>query len=122
MSLEKALAENTAAILALTAALQNGAPVTTSAPASESAPAKTETKKTETKKADSPSETKGDEIPYETVKNKTLELVKAKGRDSVTTLLKDFGKDVASAKDLKADQYADYLKKVDAILAEDDVA
>lgn len=117
MSIEKLVAELIEAVKENTAAIResNG---------EDKQPAKTESKaaKSEPKKeaAKEPEKTPG--IPYDDVKNKTLELVKAKGRDAVTALLKDFGKDVASAKDLKPEQYEEYLAKVAALLTEDDVA
>lgn len=123
MSIEKALAENTEALRDNTEALRqfasngNGGATAGVAVESEKKTTKPESKKeakTESKDADA--------IPYDNVKAKTLELVKAKGRDSVAAILKEFGKDYASAKDLKAEQYADYIKAVDKELAEDDVA
>lgn len=134
MSLEKALEENTKALNANTEALLQFA-ASGNGSAAPSAPAKTEkkeekapakeAKKEAPKEEKKPAKTeeKNDAIPYDDVKNKTLDLVKAKGRDAVLSLLEDFGKDVKSAKDLKEDQYADYLKRVDALLEEgDDVA
>lgn len=133
MSLEKALQENTEALKANTEALLQFAATGTGA-AAPTAPAKTEKKeekaekpapKKEEKEDKAPAkkeEKAADKIPYDDVKNKTLELVKAKGRDVVMSLLEDFGKDVKSAKDLEEGQYAEYLERVDDLLKEDDVA
>lgn len=125
MSLEKAIQENTEALKALTAALQNGA---APAPAKEE-PKKEKAKKEAPAKEEAPKEepkaeekAKSDAIPYDDVKNKTLELVKAKGRDVVMSLLEDFGSKVKSAKDLEEGQYAEYLERVEDLLKEDDVA
>ena len=126
MSLEKAIQENTEAVKALTAALSAGG--AKEAPKKE-APKKETPKKEapkeepkEEKPAPKKEEKAADTIPYDDVKNKTLELVKAKGRDIVMSLLEDFGKDVKSAKDLEEGQYGEYLERVDDLLNEDDVA
>lgn len=127
MSLEKTLQENTEATKALTVALGEfltnaGVKAEKVAPKEEkTAPAPKKEAKVE---KSAPKEEKGATggIPYDDVKNKTLELVKAKGRDIVMSLLEDFGKDVKSAKDLEEGQYAEYLERVNGLLNEDDMA
>lgn len=129
MTIEKLIQENTAALVEMTAALQEFHQKLATL-SSTDAPAKTETKVSEEKKKTTPkSEPKEEKkaeaeegIPYDVVKNKTLELVKAKGRDEVIKLVKTFGKDNASAKDLKPEDYGAYVSKIDELLAEGDVA
>ena len=129
MSLEKVIEENTAAVKELTVALQQFAAGGTGAAAPAAPVAKAETPKTaakkETPKAEAKAEEKSDEaagIPYDDVKAKTLELVKAKGRDVVVETLAKFGKGVKSAQDLKPEQYADYIAAVDAVLNDESLA
>lgn len=126
MSLEQALAANTAAVNALVVALTSGnigaaAPVTVAAetPAPKAEKAAT-TKKTEKAASTPAAEPEAEAIPYETVKTATLEFIKVKGRDAFTALAAQFG--VGSAKDLKPEQYAEYLEKLEAEKQEDDVA
>jgi len=127
MSLEKVIEENTAAVKELTVALQQFAAGGTGAAAPTAkaeAPAKAATKKAESKPTEK-TEEKADEptgIPYDDVKAKTLELVKAKGRDTVVETLAKFGKGVKSAQDLKPEQYAEYIAAVDAILNDESLA
>lgn len=134
MSIEKALADLTKAIETLTAKIDGVAAQPTPAAKTESEAPKTEAKKEapkkevkkETKKAEPEEDLVEDEatdaIPYDDVKKKTLEFVKAKGRDELMAVFSQFGRNVQSAKDLEEGQYADYLKAIDAELAEDDVA
>lgn len=129
MSLEKALEENTKALKELTAALQN-APVA-SASNAEDKPAKEEKKadkKADKKAEDKPAKEekkaakKDDKPDYESdkylneVKPLTLKVIKAKNREAVADVLAEFGDDLKSAKDLTADQYDDYMEKLNAVL------
>lgn len=131
MSIEKAIQENTEAVKALTVAISQmsvgasgaavpGADVEKTTKKANAESTKKETAKEE-KTVENEAPAKGD-IPYDDVKAKTLDLVKAKGRDATVALVKEFGANYNSAKDLKTDQYAAYIARVDEILAEEDVA
>ncbi len=137
MSLEAAVQENTAALKAFTAALSSAA-LLNAGPATGAAPDKAETKTVEPKKAPpkkatakaeplpaaEEAEQGADEaIPYEAVREKTLATVKDHGRDFMAPIFEKFG--VTTAKDLKPEDYYDYLQAIDratAADAEDEVA
>lgn len=122
MSLEQALAENTAALQELTAALNAGGLKSggTSAPTPRVAPRAVATKPTVAAKptAAKPTArpvtkaapaTSDDGIPYEDVKAKILELgaIPETGRAAVTAVLKQFS--VAKGPDLLPEQYEEAL-------------
>lgn len=129
MSLEKAIQENTEAVKALTAALQAGgvaAPVETKAEEKPKAEKKKAAPKKEAKAEAPKEEPKADAKPdYESdkyvkeVKPLTLKVIKTISREAVANVLAEFGDDLKSAKDLSADQYDDYMAKLNALLEED---
>ncbi len=129
MSIEKLIQENTEALQILTSAINslagNLSGKTDVAP-KETAPvakkkAAVAVKAVET--VETPVEPKATEavaeaIPYDKIKEATLNLIKVpgQGREGVNKLLVKFGASYTSAKDLKPEQYAEYLAAVNALL------
>lgn len=136
--LEQAIMENTQAIKALHAFLQNsqlhfGAP--TPAPSPEpkwypggevltesvdpepiQAPVKKEEPTPEPTKPAVKVEEPAAEISYDQVASKLIALAKAKGREAAISLLADFN--AKSGKDLKTEQYSDVISHIDTLLGE----
>jgi predicted component of type VI protein secretion system len=54
-------------------------------------------------------------IPYDEVRKRILEIGAKKSRDAVLELLSEFG--VSGGKDLKPDQYAEFVEAADKVLA-----
>ena len=116
MSLEQALAENTAATLKLTALLtgmqnveqqqqQQQQQAQAAEPEKKTTPKKSAPKKASEGKKETPKE-----IPYADVSSATVDLSGVKGKQAVVDILGEFG--VATARDLKKEQYAAYIKRV----------
>lgn len=116
MSIEQALAENTAAINNLAAILSTQGGEGLASPKADKPAGKTATTKTTTKKTTNEAavETAAD-VSYDDVKTRVLELSKAFGRDTTVDVLSRFG--VGKAPDLTEDQYGDFIAKADAVLA-----
>jgi predicted component of type VI protein secretion system len=111
MSLEQALADNTAALHAHTAALLGKSTETISdkldrveKTVAPKATTKAATKKEEPKAAEGPD--------YEAVKKSFLALCTAKGKDAGLAVLKPFG--VAKCPELKPEQFAEFITASDA--------
>lgn len=127
MSLEQALADNTAAVKALHAHLA-GAPAATPLSAKldkvEAKIAETAkpAPKTEPKKTAAAPAPKADAVDYEKVRAAVLALCAAKGKPAGLAVLAEFG--VEKATELKAEQYAEALAALEAALAApaDDIA
>ena len=114
MSLEQALAENTAALKAHTAALLGqDAPTETVSEKVErvtkSQAAKTAPKAAKKEEPVAPVEAGPD---YQAVKKSFLALCAEKGKDAGLAVLKPFG--VAKCPDLKPEQYAEFIEASDA--------
>lgn len=134
MSLELALQQNTDALHQLIALLSDpsalkaaSAPVATTEqkkekPAAEKSEKKqsagdvqtAETTKAETTEAAKSSDDKP-QPTYDDVKAAVIKLSQAKGRDTVVDVLSRFG--VTKAPDLKPDQYAGALEKIESVIA-----
>ena len=143
MSLEATIAENTAAIRELIAAIANGIPTTAAQLAAvvAEAPAAVTVKKQAkaTVATNGASSTPGASfsagataqqpaaeaaaattspaaasVTYDQVKAAITRAANAKGRDAVLILLKEFG--VAKGPDLKPEQYADFVAKANTLL------
>lgn len=142
MSLEVAIQQNTEAIRALlaemvtqrkaiaapteTLGLAVPAPVKPAAapkakpaaepePAAKPEPAAAEASKPETAPGDDPVA-----VPYETVRQATIDLVRAKGRSEAEALLKSFG--ASNAKELDVSAYAGYVAQARAAMGREHAA
>lgn len=128
MSIEQALAENTAAIRELIEAIKAGVPTTAAQVEAVVTEAKVETPAEETPepeqapepKAEQPAakeerpEMPAEEINYDHVKDAIVGLHKAKGRAAALAVLDRFGVDVATK--LTADQYPAVVQAAKAAL------
>lgn len=68
----------------------------------------------------SPSEPDAEEVTYDAVKALILKVSGAKGRDAAAAVLTELG--VAKGPDLKPEQYAEAVDKLQAVLADEDLA
>lgn len=125
MSLEKQIQELTSAIKVLNESLQTINVADKKEPTQKKVEAKTApktTNKDDTKVEKKETEVKekaenvSNGVTYEMVRDKTYELNDAKGREAVLTVFKAFGVK-KSAKELKEDQFKDYVDAVVAALA-----
>ncbi len=126
MSLEQALQENTAAMIALTAAYLAINQASTSS-AEVKTPAKTEVKKTDAKKTEPAKEAPLEnpelagedvaktEVTYEQVRAAVLDVAKKKSRTEAEAVLSRFGVDQISK--IKPESYADVLAFAKDVLA-----
>lgn len=130
MSIEQALAENTAAIRELIEAIKNGVPTTTAQVEAVAAEAKAEKPKAE-KKAEAPKpeaeaepaatpEPKtepaaAEAVDYDTVAKAITRLSRAKGRDAAVAVLAQF--DAKKLPDVAPEQFADVLAAAEEAMA-----
>lgn len=143
MSLEQAIQENTEAVRALVAALQSGAQIAAVAepdpagepkarrgrppksetaaqsakdePAASTTPETATTAPTATPQAESASVEKQQDIPFDNVTKKIVELNKAKGRDAVMSVIENFLGEGAVAKGKKVPDLASVGKNADIV-------
>lgn len=118
MSLEQALAANTAAINALTAVLQGQGqqPAAKTADAPKDAP-KATTGKAKADKA-APAKKEEPAVTYDQVKELILKVNQEKGRPAIEELLSGFG--VKKGPELKPEQYAEFVAAAETLLAGDE--
>ena len=139
MSLEATIAENTAAIRELIAAIANGIPTTAAQVAAVAAEAPKKEKGKATVPANGASSTSAETSPatgaaaqtpaaesaptapaaasvtYDEVKAAILKLSQAKGREQVVAALTEFG--VAKGPELKPEQFAGFIAKANELVA-----
>lgn len=119
MSLEAALAENTAAVNALRAQLAGGAPTPVKGSVTETLDRVEKNVAAATKPAATPKAGKPPAAPkptetegptYDQVKEKALALAQTKGRDALVAINAEFK--VKNAQELKPEKYAEYLAAI----------
>lgn len=115
MSLEQAIQENTEAINRLIGLFSSGKATVPHAEPKAPAPAtEAPAKKVQTPKEEPKAEPATTDIPYDKVKEATLALVKAKGRDAAVEVLAKYGVKVGTK--LTKDEYAPYVADVKAAM------
>jgi hypothetical protein len=77
------------------------------------------------KPAEKTAEERSGGIAYETISAKVLEVSKTKGRDAAVNLLGEFtqpnGEKCTKGKEIEPEDYATFIEKADAVLAEGDL-
>lgn len=115
MSLEQAIQENTEAINRLIDLFSSGKATMPHAEPKASAPAtEAPAEKVQGPEEEPKAEPATADIPYDTVKEATLALVKAKGRDVAVEVLAKYGVKVGT--ELTKDQYASYVADAQAAM------